>query len=351
MATEIAVFLPDKAFNTLKISGSPFRAPLISFHKQGPTEWLRFTLKEGFVEVLLVDDTTLHQIDDSASFSLNIGRDCVRGFNTPQFALDINIECHSAMSWAQVWEPVESKLEYYTAFSFKLLDQPDILSVLAASTPASAVPYTVPKRDIVSHRLPIAPNASLAQQLDYLEALYFPNGHDSDGIRQYWGRRGHRKRMEDEIEDEEEERGGVEEVEGIEEDSSETTLSLPFPDSIISGVGEISTVNQDGKGHFFEGGGSNGSGECSTPYNESDDEYELLRQRDADGTGWIFCIRRRTEDDPPSSSSPLTNGQLDVGTHISPDRSLPTLTNSSTILTTNTADADTADIDYTSYEI
>ncbi|KAF3252858.1 hypothetical protein TWF217_007603 [Orbilia oligospora] len=312
MATGMAVFFSDKAFNTLKISGSSFRAPLLSFHKQGSTEWLRFTLKEGFVEVLLVDDTTLHQIDDSASFSLNIGRNCVRGFNTPQFALDINIECHSAMRWAKVWEPVESKLEYYTAFSFKLLEQPDILSVLAASTPASAVPYTVPKRDIVSHRLPIAPNASLAQQLDYLEALYFPNGHDSDGIRQYWGRKGHRKIMEDEIEDEEEGRGGVEEVEGIEEDSSETTLSLPFPDSIISG---------------------------------------LLRQRNADGTGWVFCIRRGTEDDPPSSSSPLTNDQFDAGTHISSNRSLSTLTNSSTILTTNTVDADTADIDYTSYEM
>ncbi|RVD88262.1 uncharacterized protein DFL_002452 [Arthrobotrys flagrans] len=66
----------------------------------------------------------------------------------------------------------------------------------------------------------------------------------------------------------------------------------------------------------------------------------------ADGTGWIFRMRRTTKDHRPAPSSPLTHGTFDAATHTPPhSRIPPLLTNVSTFIADAATTAATAATD------
>ncbi|KAK6507103.1 hypothetical protein TWF481_005552 [Arthrobotrys musiformis] len=263
------VIILDKAFETLKIAGHSFRDPLLSFHKQGTTKFLRFTLGERTIEVLLVGGVAIHQIDDSASFNV---KGNVRGFDPPKHTSEIEIECCSKMRWVDVWTPIESKVSHsylpksvkliltfeqldgFTSLSLKPWKQASSPTLTALGTSALVASLTITDEAGV---LPSYPDLSLTSPITL----------------------------------------------------PETVPVLPFFDAMINGVGEIIGVNQDNEECFCEAEGSDGSDELSVSSDGFGDEFEFLRQRKADGTGWIFCMRRTKAD---SNAAPSPGSEHDT---------------------------------------
>ncbi|KAK6521408.1 hypothetical protein TWF506_001626 [Arthrobotrys conoides] len=117
----------------------------------------------------------------------------------------------------------------------------------------------------------VSSNKTLSEEVDYLEKLYFTKGYSKDKSNDT-GR--HEQKQEKKGEEEEE----------------------------------------DDKGDSKETSPSDGSDDLSDSSDGFGDDFELLRQRKADGTGWIFCMQRKTEDHRIDSSSTVENGSRNAAT-------------------------------------
>ncbi|KAK6534558.1 hypothetical protein TWF281_005871 [Arthrobotrys megalospora] len=266
----------ERVFEKVQIAGDSLPTPWLSFHKGGATQLLTFQLGRRSIDVM-VDGVTIHQINNSASFTMEVNRNNIRGYNTAGADPHIKIECVSKVRWVHIWKAIESKLEDYPSVSFKLWKPkyppplfPSGSSALATSrivtnsNPASQPPASTPPGIYLS--LPSPPGASSVRS-DHTES--------------------------DRIDDSDTEYYDAEEEDkGEDKDKDDVDPILPFPNLIIEGVGEVYRTNNRNEDYFFAAEGSDGPDELSLSSDGFGDEFELLRQQKADGTGWILCIEK-----------------------------------------------------------